>query len=124
MRAALSLCLAGGLLLACAATQAGEPAASPSTAPPAVVEPFTSQGCSSCPPADALLPRLDDAAGPLEVVALAYHVDYWNDLGWRDPLSSPRWSERQRRYARRLPSGRVYTPQLVVAGREHVVGSR
>lgn len=120
MRVLFALCIAGSLALAAAAAHAGAPAAA---SPAVVVELFTSQGCSSCPPADALLPQLDAAAGP-EVIALAYHVDYWNDLGWRDPLSSPRWSERQRRYARRLPAGRVYTPQLVVAGREHVVGSR
>jgi hypothetical protein len=85
---------------------------------PVVVELFTSQGCSSCPPADRLLGEL----GP-EAIPLSFHVDYWNYLGWRDPFSSERWSERQRDYARRLPAGRVYTPQLVVAGRSHLVGS-
>ena len=85
---------------------------------PVVVELFTSQGCSSCPPADRLLSQL----GP-EVIPLSFHVDYWNYLGWQDPFSSERWSQRQRDYARRLPAGRVYTPQLVVSGRDHFVGS-
>lgn len=90
---------------------------------PLVVELFTSQGCSSCPPADRLLGELGTAENGVEVVPLAFHVDYWNYLGWRDPFSSKRWSQRQRDYARVLPGGRVYTPQLVVAGREHLVGS-
>jgi len=89
---------------------------------PIVLELFTSQGCSSCPPADRLLTELAaEEAG--EVLPMAFHVDYWNRLGWRDPFSSEAWSKRQRRYARELPGGRVYTPQLVVDGREHAVGS-
>ncbi|MEL7059127.1 MAG: DUF1223 domain-containing protein [Acidobacteriota bacterium] len=84
-----------------------------------VVELFTSQGCSSCPPADFVLSSLAGRGG---VIALAFHVDYWNRLGWRDPFSSPRWTERQRSYAEQLESS-VYTPQLVVDGRAHVVGS-
>lgn len=92
---------------------------------PVLLELFTSQGCSSCPPADRLLSALaadPDLAG--RVLPLAYHVDYWNYIGWTDPFSEARWSERQRRYAEELPSGRVYTPQLVVDGRSHLVGSR
>jgi hypothetical protein len=84
-----------------------------------VVELFTSQGCSSCPPADKLLPEL--AARP-SVIALAFHVDYWDHLGWKDTFSSPRWSARQAAYAQVLGGG-PYTPQLVVNGRAHVVGS-
>jgi len=104
---------------------------SPSSAPsapgsgPVLLELFTSQGCSSCPPADELLSRL--AADPElggRVVPLAFHVDYWNRLGWRDPFSDARWSERQRRYARALDADNVYTPMLVVDGRRHLVGSR
>lgn len=90
----------------------------------AVVELFTSQGCSSCPPADRLLSEI--AADPTlrdRVFALSFHVDYWNRLGWRDPFSSPRWSERQRQYAGRLDAS-VYTPQVVVNGRTEGVGSR
>ncbi|MEM9553926.1 MAG: DUF1223 domain-containing protein [Acidobacteriota bacterium] len=86
---------------------------------PVVLELFTSQGCSSCPPADRLLSELAPRA---DVIALAFHVDYWNRLGWRDPFSDAAWSDRQRAYARRLDSN-VYTPQLVVDGRAHAVGS-
>lgn len=85
---------------------------------PVVVELFTSQGCSSCPPADRLFSRLDG-----DVIALAFHVDYWNHLGWRDPFSDARWSERQRRYSDVFEGGYVYTPQIVVNGRAEAVGS-
>ena len=78
-----------------------------------MVELFTSQGCSSCPPADALLGQLAEKPG---VVALSYSVDYWDYLGWRDTLGSPANSERQRDYARARGDGRVYTPQVVVDG--------
>jgi hypothetical protein len=88
--------------------------------PSVVLELFTSQGCSSCPPADALLAKLTDEPG---VVTLSYAVDYWNYLGWRDTLSSPANSERQRDYARVRGDGKVYTPQLVVDGLIHVNGS-
>ncbi len=91
---------------------------------PILLELFTSQGCSSCPPADELLRHLGDGSleGP-EVLPLAFHVDYWNYIGWKDPFSSERWSDRQHQYARSLSPGRVYTPQLVIDGREHHVGS-
>ena len=90
----------------------------------AVVELFTSQGCSSCPPADQLLQTLDEEARAdgRPVIPLAFHVDYWNDLGWADPNSRPEFSERQRAYARALDD-RVYTPQMVVNGRRAFVGS-
>jgi len=87
---------------------------------PVLVELFTSQGCSSCPPADTLLRQLDKRK---DVIPLAFHVDYWNDLGWQDPFSSPKWTNRQRRYARSFEDNRIYTPQLVVHGRAHTVGS-
>jgi hypothetical protein len=103
---------------AVAAPAAADPGA------PVLLELFTSQGCSSCPPADRLLSELAAEAGGGEVVALAFHVDYWNYIGWTDPFSSERWSQRQRRYAEVLDDGRVYTPQLVVNGRRHLVGSR
>ncbi len=97
------------------------------TAPPAkaetrptVVELFTSQGCSSCPPADALLGEL---ARRGDVIALGFHISYWDSLGWKDPFSSPQSTERQRAYAR-LFEGQVYTPQLVVDGIREMVGSR
>src|SRR5689334_17095191 len=79
---------------------------------PIVVELFTSQSCSSCPPADALLREL---AGRTDVIALGFHISYWDRLGWKDPLSSEASTNRQKAYVSRL-SGRVYTPQLVVEG--------
>jgi hypothetical protein len=104
-----------GLLLAIAATA---PAAAEQR--PLVVELFTSQGCSSCPPADALLGELARRA---DLVPLGFHISYWDRLGWKDPLSSPAATERQRRYARRFTDGRVYTPQIVVDGADEMVGS-
>ena len=85
-----------------------------------VVELFTSQGCSSCPPADALLGEL---ARRGDVIALGFHIDYWDKLGWKDPLSTPQSTERQRRYAR-LFGTPIYTPQLVVDGAREMVGSQ
>ncbi|WP_343716525.1 DUF1223 domain-containing protein [Inquilinus sp.] len=87
---------------------------------PVVVELFTSQGCSSCPPADALLSTLADRP---DVLALAFHVDYWNRLGWTDPFSGPWATARQTAYAAQLGSDQVYTPQAVIDGRGDVVGS-
>lgn len=87
---------------------------------PVLVELFTSQGCSSCPPADRLLTRLVEED---RVIALAFHVDYWNYIGWTDPFSSKAWSDRQRGYAAIFGSNRIYTPQLVVNGRWEGVGS-
>lgn len=85
-----------------------------------VVELFTSQGCSSCPPADAVLGEL---VGQGYVVALAYHVDYWNYLGWKDTLSSKQSTDRQYDYARTLGRSSVYTPQVVINGRDHSNGA-
>jgi hypothetical protein len=92
---------------------------------PVVLELFTSQGCSSCPPADALLSKLA-STGTLDgrsLAPLSFHVDYWNDLGWADPFSLPAWTERQHQYARVLKDDRVYTPELVVGGVTGVIGS-
>ena len=85
-----------------------------------VVELFTSQGCSSCPTADALLQTY--AKRP-ELVALTFPVDYWDYLGWKDTLASPKFSARQRAYAKARGDGRVYTPQVVVNGLRHALGS-
>jgi len=87
---------------------------------PIVVELFTSQGCSSCPPADALLNEL--AQRP-DVVALGFHVDYWDYLGWKDPLSAPGSTQRQRDYARLLNQPTIYTPEMVIDGHLQLVGS-
>lgn len=86
-----------------------------------LLELFTSEGCSSCPVADAAVARL--AALEPDVVALEEHVDYWDDLGWRDPFSAATFTLRQRRYAEALAPHRVYTPELVVDGAAEVVGS-
>ena len=91
--------------------------------PVILAELYTSQGCSSCPPADRLLGSLGELAEGAEVIPLAFHVDYWDDLGWKDPFSAAAWTERQQRYAARVTGGRVYTPMLMVQGREHMVGS-
>ncbi|MDA0306891.1 MAG: DUF1223 domain-containing protein [Proteobacteria bacterium] len=85
-----------------------------------VVELFTSQGCSSCQPADAFL---GDLAKRDDLLALSIHVDYWDYIGWKDPFGSPENTKRQRRYARTLGMRYVYTPQMVVQGASHVTGS-
>jgi hypothetical protein len=87
---------------------------------PVVVELFTSQGCSSCPPADAFLGELARRA---DVLALGFHISYWDSLGWKDPLSSPSATARQKAYARHFTDGRIYTPQMVVDGIDEMVGS-
>lgn len=108
-----------------ARADAAEEASGPGVEGPVLVELFTSQGCSSCPPADRLLTRLgSDPELANRVLPLAFHVDSWNHIGWADPFSSEEWSRRQRRYARAWEDGRVYTPQLVVDGRVDTVGSR
>lgn len=87
---------------------------------PVVVELFTSQGCSSCPPADELLHRL---AQREDVLALAYHVDYWDYIGWADVFAAPEFTDRQRGYAHVGGRNMIYTPQMIVMGREDVVGA-
>ncbi|WP_157994345.1 DUF1223 domain-containing protein [Peristeroidobacter agariperforans] len=89
-------------------------------AQPVVVELFTSQGCSSCPPADVLIGELARRPG---VIALAYHVDYWDDRGWQDRFSLPEATQRQRGYVRRLEKSGAFTPQIVVSGDTSLVGS-
>ena len=92
----------------------------------AVIELFTSQGCSSCPSADRNLARIVESAerDGRPVYALSFHVDYWNSLGWRDPFSAEEFTQRQREYARKFQARSVYTPQMVVNGQVHFVGSR
>jgi hypothetical protein len=95
---------------------------SPATADtrPVVVELFTSQSCSSCPPADALLGEL---ARRRDVVALGFHISYWDGPGWKDPFSSQSSTDRQRAYARLFRLAQVYTPQMIVDGAREMVGS-
>lgn len=112
--AALGLVLAAALALPAQAD-------SGVSRPKAVVELFTSQGCASCPPADALLTSLSEQH---DVVALAYHVDYWDYVGWEDTFGEEAYSDRQRDYARSWGSSRIYTPQMVVNGAKGVVGSK
>jgi len=88
--------------------------------PVAVLELFTSEGCSSCPSADALLERMSARSN---VITLSFHVDYWNHLGWKDPYSDAVATDRQHAYAMRLARGRTYTPQLVVNGEHEFLGS-
>ena len=87
-----------------------------------VVELFTSQGCSSCPPADVLLDRVKKQY-PNEVFALSYHVDYWNYIGWEDPFSHARYTKRQSYYNQKLGYRGNYTPEAIINGKEHFVGS-
>jgi hypothetical protein len=86
---------------------------------PTVVELYTSEGCSSCPPAEAQIGKLAQQDG---IIALAFHVDYWDSLGWHDRFDFPETTARQRQYARTLKLATVYTPQLVVDGQRDVVG--
>lgn len=93
---------------------------------PVILELFTSEGCSSCPPADSLLAKLSEEQpfDGVEIIALEEHVDYWDRQGWTDPFSSPDFTHRQEEYARVLPEGGVYTPQMIIDGRAQFVGSR
>ena len=113
MRAAL----AASLL----ALMSAMPAVAGDGADPVVVELFTSQGCSSCPPADDIL---GDLAGRDGVIALSLHVDYWDWIGWEDTFGSAAHSDRQRRYAAAVGSNMIYTPQFVIAGTDHVAGAQ
>lgn len=121
------------MLLAFACSQAADAAAATNAAHtasvtkriPVVVELFTSEGCSDCPPADELLKNLElrQPIPRVEVIAIEEHVDYWNHDGWLDPFSSPEWTLRQQDYVTKLRAGTEYTPQMVVDGESQLVGS-
>jgi hypothetical protein len=108
----IGLIAVGAVLVAHVAEAAGDR--------PVVLELFTSQGCSSCPPADRILGKLADDKG---VIALSFHVDYWDYIGWKDTFASKVTTARQHRYAQAMTQRHVYTPQLVVDGKRHMVGS-
>jgi hypothetical protein len=122
---ALSFCILGAMIVLHAPPQTSN--AWPATnRTPVVVELFTSEGCSSCPPADALLAglALQQPIENVDVIALEEHVDYWNELGWVDPFSSHEWTARQYGYSGVLGNGNPYTPQMVVDGKTEFVGSQ
>jgi hypothetical protein len=106
--------IAGGLMLAATGMAAAQ------SKPLVVVELYTSQGCSSCPPADGYLAEL--VANP-DVIALALHVDYWDYIGWKDEFADPAFTERQKEYARAVGSRTIYTPQMIVNGVDRVEGN-
>lgn len=108
------------LAVAMAALGAG-PALAQAGGAPVVVELFTSQGCASCPPADALMADLAAQPG---VIALALHVDYWDYLGWKDMFADPAFTQRQKRYARAAGAKMIYTPQMIVAGVDRMPGNQ
>jgi len=101
-------------------------AASGSAATPVVVELFTSEGCSSCPPADALLLKLENeqSIAGTQIIAVEEHVDYWNQQGWSDPFSSSAWTARQEEYGYAFKENGAYTPEMIVAGHYPFVGNR
>ena len=115
MKTVLKSLILAALLFAASNSHAG-PAAQPT-----LVELFTSQGCSSCPPADEYLIELDARD---DVIALSMHITYWDYIGWKDPFASDAVTERQRAYGRRIGRGRIYTPEIIVNGVLDAVGSR
>ncbi len=127
MRNSVGFRLSLALLIACSAFSAkakGQTSAVEAGRKPVVIELFTSEGCSSCPPADVLLQKLE-ARQPVagaEIIALEEHVDYWNHDGWTDPFSSAEWTDRQEAYAAQFKND-AYTPELVVDGQSQFVGS-
>ncbi|MGR3434072.1 MAG: DUF1223 domain-containing protein [Shimia sp.] len=102
------------ILILCGASAAAE-------RHPVVVELYTSQGCSSCPPADAMLHELSRRH---DVIGLALHVDYWDYIGWADSFARPEHTARQKAYARAAGEKTIYTPQMVINGTDHVIGTR
>ncbi|SNT00030.1 hypothetical protein SAMN05421770_103406 [Granulicella rosea] len=122
--ATIAVLLAAGLMLLSAQTTA-TPTQEPRDRSAILVELFTSEGCSSCPPADALLRQLNGAhaANGQRLIVLSEHVTYWNSLGWTDPFSAETYTQRQAAYTEKLRLDSAYTPQMVIGGIEQVVGS-
>src|SRR5258708_14097471 len=117
--------LAVTALAAVQLTNNSEPLAKRMGTTPVVVELFTSQGCNSCPPADAMLGAIAHAASLRgRAIPLAFHVAYWDHLGWRDPFSSKSWTQRQMAYVKQMTLSSASTPQLVVAGQKQLSASR
>jgi len=119
MKPALAL-----VAILCISMQASQPARSADPTP-VLLELFTSEGCSSCPPADQLLMQLE-ARQPIpgvDIVVMSEHVDYWNSLGWKDPYSAAQFTDRQNEYATALHNDNIYTPQMIVDGKTDFVGN-
>ncbi len=117
----LPIALASVVLFALALAAAAIPVDVCAQQNPTVVELFTSQGCSSCPPADTFLGELAERD---DLIALSYHIDYWDYIGWKDTFATSETTARQHAYGRTLSQRYVYTPQMVIGGRDHAVGSK